>query len=149
MFDISRYPLLSSLVVLALSMGACSPRQVIQQDPRQVTDSAPKPTSKPSPYVQGIQVKVLETFPAQANVWVQVSLPKRCQTIAAITEEQRDNYFKLNMEIGEKAGVPCTPENQEFDEIIPLNIRNLPAGVYQVEVNGKIEEFRLAVDNIY
>jgi hypothetical protein len=149
MFDISRYPLLSGLLVLALSMVACSPRQAIQEDPRQITDSAPKASSKPSPYVQGIQVRVLNTFPVQANVWVQVSLPKRCQTIAAITEAQHGNNFKLNMEIGEKAGVACTPEIQEFDEIIPLNIRNLPAGVYQVEVNGKIEEFRLAVDNIY
>jgi hypothetical protein len=148
MFDISRYPLISSLFVLALSMVACSPRQGIHQgsseEPYQI-----KPSTKSSPYVQSIQVRMLETFPAQANVWVQMTLAKRCQIISAITEEQHDNSFKLNMVIGEEIGIPCTPEIQEFDQIIPLNLRNLPAGVYQVEVNGKIDEFRLAVDNIY
>lgn len=155
MFDFTRYPAFSALLVITLSVIACSPRHVappsstIAQPTQIGQDSAASQVRQPEPpsYVKAIEVFLLESFPAQANVLVTVDLPTNCSVIEGVTEELTNNTFKLELQISEQRKANCLTQPQSFEQIIPLDLANLTAGIYTVEVNGKSQEFELTMDN--
>jgi inhibitor of cysteine peptidase len=155
MFDFTRYPAFSALLIITLSVIACSPRHV---SPPSSTIAQPTPTGRerdtpqvvtpePPSYVKAIEVFLLESFPVQANVLVTVALPNSCKVVDGVTEERNDNTFKLELHISEQTKANCLPQSQSFEQIIPLDLANLTAGIYTVEVNGQSQEFELTMDN--
>ena len=42
----------------------------------------------------------------------------------------------------------CAPVATPFEEVIPLDVIDLKAGIYTVNVNGVIDTFELQVDNV-
>lgn len=155
MFDFIRYPAFSALIVITLSVVACSPRHNTTPDTPFAEDNSDNnslnvvSTTKRSPFVQAAEVMVLESFPAQANVFVTLDLPSSCHVIEGVTETRNNNLFTLEINIGEQKGTGCLKQAQHFEQIIPLDLANLSAGIYSVDVNGQVQEFELAMDNYY
>ncbi len=156
MFDFIRYPAFSALIVITLSVVACSPRHSTVDTPFADADDNSDDTSlsvasttKRSPFVQAAEVMVLESFPAQANVFVTLDLPSTCHVVEGVTETRNNNLFKVEIDIGEQKNTSCLKQAQHFEQIIPLDLANLSAGIYTVDVNGQRQEFELAMDNYY
>lgn len=154
MFDFIRYPAFSALIVIALSVVACSPRHTTLNTPFTENDNDENSfiatsTNKPSPYVQSTEIMLLESFPAQANLFVVLDLPSTCHVVEGVTETRQNNLFTVEIEVGQQKGTGCLAQAQHFEQIIPLDLANLSAGIYTVDVNGQRQEFELAMDNYY
>ncbi len=97
--------------------------------------------------VEHINVQVLESFPVQVNVVVWGSLPDDCTNIDDIIEERSGNTFMVKILTTHQKDKPCIQRIKPFQEIIPLNVDGISAGIYTVKVNNVSESFELGVDN--
>jgi inhibitor of cysteine peptidase len=108
------------------------------------------PTTSPNEAkVANIQIVIAESFPIQINVVATGHLPDNCTLIDQVTEELNNNTFIVKiLTTSQPAGKNCTPVAQAFEEIIPLSVVGLKAGIYAVKVNGITDTFELGIDNI-
>ncbi len=97
--------------------------------------------------IEEIEIIRLDVFPVQANVIAKGYLPNRCSTINHVTEERSDNTLTIKIIIAPQIEPKCAQVSQPFEEVIPLNIAGLSAGIYNVKVNQSSERFELGVDN--
>lgn len=99
--------------------------------------------------VDGVEVNILESFPVQVNLLVRGNLPDGCTSLDQVITEREGNAFSVNITTIRPADLVCTQALVPFEEIIPLDVLNLPAGTYTVTVNATVTaEFELAVDNL-
>jgi len=98
--------------------------------------------------VEEIEIMTHESFPVQVNVVARGHLPDNCTVIDDIIEDQTDDTLSLKIIMARQTDKDCSDKNQAFEEIIPLNVENLLAGVYVVKVNTVSDSFELGVDNI-
>ncbi|MEN8216643.1 MAG: hypothetical protein ABFS56_09750 [Pseudomonadota bacterium] len=98
--------------------------------------------------VEHIEVMTFESFPVQVNVVARGHLPDNCTFIDDITQEHHTNTLRLKITTARQSDKDCTKGNQPFEEIIPLNIEGLLAGIYVVKVNSVTDSFELGVDDI-
>jgi inhibitor of cysteine peptidase len=99
-------------------------------------------------FINQVDIQVLESFPAQVNVTVQGQLSNNCEKISQIIPEQEGNVFTIDIITAQQTSDSCQDHQVPFQQVIPLNVDGLKAGVYTVKVNGITELFELAVDNI-
>jgi inhibitor of cysteine peptidase len=93
--------------------------------------------------VENIEVRILETYPVQIHVELSGYLPDGCTTIRATEVENAGTTFRIRMTTGRPANAMCTMAITPFQEVVPLDVIGLPAGVYQVAVNDLWAEFTL------
>lgn len=98
--------------------------------------------------VDSIEVLILESFPVQINVRTRGTLPNGCTTIDDVSTEQVGNEFNVVISTIQPADAVCSQAVVPFEENIALDVDGLPAGSYQVNVNGRIGSFTLSVDNV-
>ncbi len=98
--------------------------------------------------VEEIEIMTHESFPIQVNVVARGHLPDNCTVIDDIIEDKTDDTLSLKIIMARQTDKDCSAKNQAFEEIIPLNVENLLAGVYVVNVNTLTDSFELGVDNI-
>lgn len=126
------------------------------------TDVPPTPTAEPSPEataaisteplqgiasVDSIDIQLLESFPVQVNVRAHGNLPDGCTLIEQSRAEQQGNTFVVTISTIRPANMLCSQALVPFQEVVPLDVVDLPAGVYTVDVNGVTDSFTLDVDN--
>ena len=97
--------------------------------------------------VEEFDILTLESFPVQVFVIASGYLPNPCTEIYQISQEREGNTFFITIE------TYCSQEVYiqviaPFEETIPLEVYDLPAGTYTVEVNGVQGTFNLEMDNI-
>ncbi len=97
--------------------------------------------------VNSIDVLMLESFPVQVNVVARGDLPDSCTQIDEIISQQADNTFRVAVTTLRQPDGTCTQALVPFEETFPLDVEGLPAGTYNVSVNGVTGTFTLAVDN--
>jgi putative hemolysin len=97
--------------------------------------------------VETIDILILESFPVQVNVVARGYLPDGCTEIDEIHQERTDQTFQVNITTIRPADAVCTQAVEPFEETISLDVQNLPAGSYTVDVNGITDTFELTVDN--
>ncbi len=115
----------------------------------------PTPTLAPTPslpeeglaVVDSIELMIMESFPVQVSVRARGDLPDGCTTIDQIETSRTGNAFTITMSTLRPADAVCTEALVPFDETIPLDVVDLPAGTYTVDVNGRSGTFTLSVDN--
>lgn len=149
--------------LLALSvLVACGnndvPEESPVEEPTAVSDStdsiSPTATQELSQSVIGvanvdsIEVLILESFPVQIEIKARGSLPNGCTTIDNVSIDRAGNEFNVAIATLQDAGQVCTQALVPFEETIPLDVEGLPAGSYQVNVNGRTGSFTLSVDNV-
>ena len=105
-------------------------------------------TTRGQATVNSIDVQILESFPVQVNVVARGDLPDSCTQIDEIITQQTGNTFRVAITTLRQPAASCTQALVPFEQSIPLDVVGLPAGSYNVSVNGVQGSFTLAVDNV-
>ena len=113
------------------------------------TSEEPKTVEKLAP-IDRVEIIVAESFPVQVHVLVEGSLPDGCTEIDQINRRSdlENNTFWVEITTVRPTNVECTTEVVPFEEIIPLDVYGLSAGVYTVDVNSVTDTFALDMDNV-
>jgi hypothetical protein len=114
------------------------------------------PTVTPSPavpvaglaQVTALDIRQLETFPVQIQLIVSGILPDSCTTIDRIDRSRQDGNFLITLNTLRATGVVCPEAELPFTETFDLDVLDLPAGIYTVQVNGISGTFTLQNDNM-
>ncbi len=100
-----------------------------------------------TPFIEQVDVLLMESFPLQAAAVVRGNLPDACTTISGVDVVRKDNLFEVTLSTERPADAVCAQVLTPFEENVPLDIVGLPAGTYTVNVNGVQTTFTLAMDN--
>ena len=92
--------------------------------------------------VDEIDILILEIFPVQINVIASGNLPDPCTEISEVIKEREGDTFFITIKTYRSPGF-CIQVLAPFEETIPLEVYELPAGTYTVDVNGVQATFDL------
>lgn len=139
-----------TLFILFFSLTTCSSGNKSASTTTTTRDSlvTQNQTASNEAKVENIQIVITESFPVQVNVVAKGYLPDSCTLIDQVTEERNNNTLVVKVLTTSQPGKNCTSTAQPFEEIIPLSVVGLKAGIYAVQVNGIIDTFELGIDNI-
>jgi hypothetical protein len=93
--------------------------------------------------VENIDVRILESFPVQVHVLLSGYLPDGCTTISSTEVVSAGTTFRIRMTTNRPADAICTMAIVPFEQLVPLDVAEMPAGTYQVAVNDLWAEFEL------
>lgn len=98
--------------------------------------------------VESMDIFIMESFPVQVSVSLVGYFPDACPEIHEIVVNREDQTFMIEIFTREPAGdVMCAQVITPFEENVDLDVVDLPAGEYTVQVNDLSETFTLEVDN--
>lgn len=147
MFDISRHNQI--ILLILISFFIVSGKQSL---PAKIPNAKEVPVEHHEimtpDTVEHIEIVTFEFFPVPVNVIAKGNLPNNCTTIDDITQEQDDNTLTVKIITAHQTDKVCAKEKKSFEEIIPLNVEGLLAGIYTVKVNSVTDSFELGIDNI-
>jgi inhibitor of cysteine peptidase len=103
---------------------------------------------KNNDFIKDISIVMYESFPQQVNVIARGRFTNSCTKIDNIIETQSGNTLMLTITKTRETNKVCSPIKQIFEEVIPLNIAGLRAGIYNIKVNNLSDFFELDVDNL-
>lgn len=98
--------------------------------------------------VESIEVQLLESFPVQVNVVARGVLPDSCTEIDQAIAQRNDDTFQVALTtLRQPDAAGCDAAEVPFTETVALDVLDLPAGAYNVSVNGITGSFTLDADN--
>ena len=104
----------------------------------------------PKVQVDSIDLLVMESFPLQVTVAISGFKSVPCTELLEPAVSYSDNTFTVV--IAETVLGPaetCIAVTDPFEISVPLEVLDLPAGTYTVDVNGVTGEFSFDVDNSF
>ena len=116
------------------------------QEPSTLPDTGMPDTGLPdtgAAVVENVDVRILESFPVQVQAVVTGYLPDGCTTITSVEAVRESTTFRIRMTTERPAEAMCTMAIVSFEQVVPLDIADLPAGDYQVRVNDLSVDFAL------
>jgi len=132
------YRLQSLLFVFVLfSIMACSKQDTL----------SPKAQLENVASIERLNIITFGTYPEQVNVIASGIFPDNCTTIDEITEKESGNTLTFKILTARQTDKTCIKGREPYEEIIPLDLAGLSAGIYTVKVNNMKESFELLVDN--
>jgi hypothetical protein len=110
----------------------------------------PSPTTTPTPpvtglaLVQSVESQIVESQPIGANAIVRGQLPDSgCTTISSVSQVRDGNTFRLTLTTATDPLAVCDPTPTPFEQVISLDVSNLPPARYTVNANGIEQTFEL------
>lgn len=97
--------------------------------------------------VDSIDILIAESFPVQVFVKIEGYLPTPCYQISRIEKYRQKNIFYITIMMNYYDD-SCIELVVPYTETVSLEVYGLPAGTYQVNVNGVVNSFALEIDNI-
>jgi inhibitor of cysteine peptidase len=99
--------------------------------------------------VESVETLSLESFPVQVHALVKGNLADGCTEIDQVeqTRDVENKRFTVTITVSRDPDKMCTQALVPFEESVALNVRDLPAGTYTVDVNGVQGSFELQQDN--
>lgn len=97
--------------------------------------------------IENIRIETRESFPVQQVVVVSGNLNNGCMYLNEPVQTRDGNIFSVELTTYSQ-GELCTQALVPYEEEIVLEVNNLPAGVYIVNVNGREMSFELENDNV-
>ena len=94
--------------------------------------------------VQSLEVQILENSPIVVNVIVRGQLPDAgCTTISGVNQTRDGNSIKVTLATTTDPVALCAQALTPFEQVVVLDISNLPPARYIVNVNGVEQSFEL------
>jgi len=98
--------------------------------------------------VKNIDIQVMESFPLQVSVSVDGIKSVPCVDLLSPAVSYADDTFTVVLaESNLGPAESCIAVTDPFTTSISLDVRDLPAGTYSVNVNGVSDEFTFDTDN--
>ena len=97
--------------------------------------------------VNTIEIMILESFPVQINVAARGEHPDSCTKVDEITTVREGNTFVVTINAFRPTDAMCAQVITPYEEVVALDVFELKAGVYTVDVNGIRDTFELQMDN--
>ena len=146
--------ILVSIILFGLFVAACAPTTTAV--PATPTNFAPVPaTEKPSvpvtgvAVVQSVEIQIVETQPLQVNAILRGQLPDAgCTSIASVNQARDGNTFKISLITTTDPLALCAQALTPFEKVVSLDVRNLPAAQYTVDVSGITKTFELLTHDL-
>lgn len=126
-----KHPLTSILILLALFLAACG-----GSEPPEATSPPGEVFLTGEAQVDTIEPRILETMPLKAEVVVYGSLPDSCTEFGQMEQRVVGELILVRIETARSVDESCEPGQVDFEESFALNLADLKAGNYTVEVNG-------------
>ena len=151
MFDLTRWLFKAMiLIVFSFLMMACSSdnqQTSLSSKLEEVEEMKENKLAANEAPIEQLDIIMLESFPVPVNLVARGYLPNDCTMIDQITEEQSGNTLTIKITTVRQTDKVCRETSQAFEEVIPLDVAGLSAGVYTVKVNNKSGIFELGMDN--
>ena len=115
--------------------------------PSPIATGTPPPTNMA--VVQSVEIQILESQPLQVNAIVRGQLPNvSCTKISSVSQVRDGNTFRLTLTTATDPLLPCAPALAPFEQIVPLDVSNLPPAKYTVNANGVEQTFELVTRDL-
>lgn len=102
----------------------------------------------PKVLVETIDILIMESFPLQVSVAVNGIKSVPCTTLLSPAVSYADNTFTVVLaETVLGPAESCIAITDPFETSVALDVQDLPAGTYTVDVNGVTAEFVFDMDN--
>jgi hypothetical protein len=134
---------------LVLILNACSPFTITSssgQQPTPVIETSPALSYQPVD-VDQVQVEIGFGSPIPVQVIVSGNLPDTCAQLELSQQQQEGSTFHIRLWTVPSNAEGCVQDTLPFKINLPLNIVNLPAGSYAVDVNGSRATFDVDTAN--
>jgi hypothetical protein len=107
------------------------------------------PVTGSAAVVQGVEVQVLSSQPYQVNAIVRGQLPDAgCTTISSVDQALNGSVLNVTLTTTTDPVAFCTQVLTPFEQVIPLEVNNLPPGSYTVNVHGIVKSFELPARDV-
>lgn len=140
------------MAVLSLACGFGEAMEPAISNPQAVmldnasADEAPSIDAAESleqPEIESIEIMVLQTNPARVNAVVRgLSYAEDCTEQLRLEQRRNGSQFILNIQAEPKPELNCTA-SEPFERTVPLDMTDLPSGLYRVIAAGIMAEFEL------
>jgi hypothetical protein len=97
--------------------------------------------------IKNLDINVLESFPVQVVAVVGGVLPNSCSKIDTIESVRTEKSFTITITRNQPKDAPCADVSSPFTEHIPLDVVDLPKGIYTVIAGDREKTFEFSVDN--
>jgi hypothetical protein len=144
------FALVSILVLLSACNRGAEPDITVDPSPTiaPTVDTGPTQPVRGQAQVDEVEILIMESFPVQVSVIARGELPDSCTRIDEIISQRTEDTFRVAITTFRQPDTVCTQVIVPFDQTIALDVVGLPAGTYNVTVNGVPATFTLDVDNI-
>ena len=140
------------LLALSLALGpllglaACTPRPDDPAAPGGTAGEAETPTLV---RVERIDVAVLKSFPVQIHANLSGHLSDGCVELAEAEVRREGSTFTIALPASRPAGRMCAQALMPFQRTVPVPVRDLPKGRYEILSHGASASFTLDRDNSF
>jgi uncharacterized protein YgiM (DUF1202 family) len=132
---------LTLITIAMLLLASCAP---IFATPSPIVTEEPGIPVTGVAVVQSVEIQILESRPLQVHAILRGQLPDAgCTTIASVDQSRNGNTIDLTVKTTTDPLALCAQALTPFEHIVPLDVRDLPAGKYNVRVSGIEQSFEL------
>ena len=111
------------------------------------TESADNTPTNGFADVAEIELQMLESFPVQINAIARGQLSDGCTAITTIDQSRNGFTYSVTINTLRDPSNGCPNSGTPYEESIALDVLDIPAGTYAVNVNGVQQAFVLSADN--
>jgi hypothetical protein len=134
-----------SFVLLVILLVSCAPILATPSPAPASPDATPVVSTA---VVQSVEVQIPEAEPLQANAIIRGQLPDGgCTKISSVDQVRDGNTFNIKLMATTDPLAICTLAATPFEQIVPLEVSNLPPATYTVNANGAGATFELLPRN--
>jgi uncharacterized protein YraI len=130
-----------SFVLLLIALFGCAPIMATPSPAPASTNAVPIVSIAVG---QSVEVQFLESEPLQVNAIIRGQLPDGgCTTISSVDQARDGNTFNIKLMTSTDPLAICTLAATPFEQVVPLDVSNLPPTTYTVKANGVTATFEL------
>jgi hypothetical protein len=133
--------------LIALVLAACAPAASPAVVPTSTPQVIQTQTVSREAQVHGVEIQMTNFAPVQVNALVRGHLTESCATLGESQVQYASNIFHITVYANSPAEIGCAQVTTPFENTMPLDIKDLPAGSYTVVANGVSAVFTLPVEN--
>jgi hypothetical protein len=135
----------SIFILSLLTLTACSSGSKPPASPGSPTTSSEFTPDSDHAKIEAIEVIKGGHFPLQFSASVLLDFTGQCKQVREITQDFENATFKIDIFTEDRAA--CQTPLGLMEQVIPLNVLDFSAGIYNVVVNGVNKNFELPTDN--